>query len=604
MKNRKIIIMLFVSVILFTCVIIYFRSPLRANKNYPILAGSFIQIDLTQNWDEDKWMSELKCLKENKMEYVILSGITFTANNVTKTAYSSNIQGTEKVYGSRDEVELCLKSAEKLGMKVFLSTDFNSEWWNKSANDTNWLDNQMNRTNLICDEVYRKYHSKYKNSFYGWYFPYEIDNVKFDTDEKFAILANAMNITLNYLEAKKERLPFLLSPFMNSAFGTPDKYADNWKYFFSITNLKEGDILCPQDSVGAGGLDISEVNQWFTSLRKAVDSKSGLKLWANVETFDYVNNSTVTLDRLLQQMEMEQPCVDKIVSFSYSHYYSPNNIDPGFNQAYSEYVRKGKLPHNKINTPKNLRVQTINKDEFKLIWDKPKNDKNICGYKVYRDGILIYNPMVQRKYGGKKKEFYLSVIDRPILKTNTKSYTYEVKAVDFSGNMSEASEAVTVNVDEIKTLPEVLSVGCKYNLSPRPDFNYDDNGVKLTDGRYALHNVIKDKSFSAWYNDPFNVEIDLKNVKKTRQFMIDCYRNPRAWAMLPKAVSVAVSQNGIDFTPAGLFRIPSVPFSDRKGSKYPLYIILDKSVDARYVRFTVIPEPNYYTFIDEVQVRN
>lgn len=593
-----------ICILLLASVIIYFRSPLRVNKNYPILAGSFIQIDLAQDWDEAKWIKELKYLKDNKMEYLILSGITSTNDNVTKTAYNSNIPGTEKVYGHKDQVELCLKSAEKLGIKVFLSTDFNSEWWNKSANDISWLNTQMNRTNLICDELYKKYHSKYKHSFYGWYFPYEIDNVKFNNNEKFANLANAININLNYLEAKNERLPFLMSPFMNSAFGTPVQYADNWKYFFSIANLKKMDILCPQDSVGAGGLDINEVNQWFTALRKAVDSKSGLKLWANAETFDYVNSSTVTLDKLVKQMEMEQPCVDKIISFSYSHYYSPNNIDPGFNEAYSKYVKKGELPYSRPSVPKNLRVQTINKYEFRLTWDKPKNDKNICGYKVYRNGVLIYNPIIQRKYGGKKGEFYLSVIDRPILKSNVKSYIYEVKAVDFSGNTSRASKVVSVNVEGIKILPELLSKGCKYNSSPEPDFNYNDDGIKLTDGKHAQYNTIKDKAFAAWYNNPFNLEIDLKSIKKVSQFMVDYYREPRAWAMLPKAASISVSQDGIYFTPVGLVRIPSVPFSDRSGSRYSLYLTLDKPVNAKYVRLTTIPESNYYTFIDEFQVRN
>ncbi|WP_446898088.1 DUF4434 domain-containing protein [Clostridium sp. LBM24168] len=549
-------------------------------------------------------MKEMNYLKENKMEYLIVSGIISTNDNITKTVYNSNIPGTKKIYGDKDEIELCLKSAEKLGIKVFLGTDFNSEWWNKSANDINWLSAQMNRTNLTCDELYRKYHLKYRHSFYGWYFPYEIDNVKFNNNEEFAKLANAININLNYLETKKERLPFLMSPFMNSAFGTPDQYASNWKYFFSIANLKNGDILCPQDSVGAGGLDISEVNQWFTALKKAVDSKSGLKLWANVETFDYVNNSTVTLDRLVKQMEMEQPCVDKIISFSYSHYYSPNNIDSGFNEAYSEYVNNGRLPYNKISAPKNLRVQTINKYEFRLSWDKPKNDKDICGYRVYRNGVLIYNSMIQRKYGGEKKEFYLSVIDKPILKSNVKSYTYEVKAVDFSGNMSNASKSITVNVDSIKVLPKLLSRGCKYSLSPKPDFNYNDDGIKLADGKYAQYNTIKDKAFSAWYNNSFNLEIDLKNIKEVRQFMVDYYREPRAWAMLPKSASVAVSQDGIHFIPVGLVRIPSVSFSDRNGSRYSLYLTLDKPVTARYIKLTTIPEINYYAFIDEFQVRN
>ncbi|MBP2033851.1 hypothetical protein J2Z42_002558 [Clostridium algifaecis] len=604
MKNKKYMLYSAAVLIFIFAIFIYYKSPIKRNKDYPILAGSFIQIDLTQNWNENKWMKELEYYKKNNMEYVVLTGITSTENNITKTAYKSNIYGFQKIYGNTDQVNSCLESAEKLGIKVFLSSDFNSGWWKESPDDKNLLKDDMKRTNLICDELYKKYKVKYPNSFYGWYFPYEVDNIKFNKKNQFYNLAEAINVNLNYLELKKERLPFLISPFMNSSVGTSMEYADNWKYFFSKVNFKQNDIFCPQDSVGGGGLDINQVNPWFTSLKKAVDSKKGLKLWANAESFDYVNNSSATLDRFIKQLQLEQPCVDEIISFSYSHYYSPNNIDPGFNEAYFEYVKSGELIHNKVNKPKNLNVQSIGKDEFKLTWDRPDRYKNICGYRIYRNGVLIFESVVPRKYGGEDKQLYLSVKDKPILKENVDYYTYEVKAIDFSGNMSDSSNKVRVNVDGIKVFPKLLSKGCKYTFTPRAD-NYSDSSLsKLTDGNFASKNSVKDDQFSKWYNNSFDLEIDLKKTEQIRQFMIDYYREPKAWAALPKAASIAVSEDGINFIPIGLVRIPFVPFSDRNGSRYPIYFTLDKPIYARYVKLTSITEPNYSTFIDEFEVRN
>lgn len=604
MKNKKLALYAAVLIIFISGVFIYFKSPIKQNKGYPVLAGSFIQVDLTQSWNENKWMKELKYYKKNKMEYLVLTGIASTENNVTKTTYKSNILGFQKVYGNTDQVNLCLESAEKLGIKVFLSSDFNNEWWKESPENVNLLKNDMKRTNLICDELYKKYKAKYPHSFYGWYFPYEVDNAKFDNKTKFSNLASAININLSYLDIRKERLPFLMSPFMNSSAGTSKEYADNWKYFFSKVNFKQNDIFCPQDSVGGGGLDINQVNPWFTSLKKAVDSKKGLKFWANAENFDYVNKSSVTLDRFIKQLEFEQPCVDKIISFSYSHYYSPNNVNSGFNEAYFQYVKTGELIQTKVPKPKNLNVKSIGKDEFKLTWNRPDRHKNICGYRVYRNGVLIFNPVVQREYGGESKQFFLSIDDKPILKENVKHYTYEVKAIDFSGNVSDSSNKVTVNVDGIKVLPKLLSKGCKYVFTPKPDNYSDDSLIKLTDGNYASENTIKDKQFAAWYNNPFDLEIDLKSTKQIRQFMIDYYREPRAWIMLPKAASIGVSKDGVNFIPVGLVRIPSVPFSDISGSKYPIYLNLDKPIYARYIKLTSITEPNYYTAIDEFEVRN
>ncbi|WP_416175692.1 DUF4434 domain-containing protein [Clostridium sp.] len=604
MKVKKYVVSLVIITIGILFTVIYFKSPIRSSDYYPLLSGTFIQIDMAQNWNKDKWISEFTYLKRNKMNYVVLTGISLTDKSGTKTVYKSNIPGTQKIYGDRDELDLCLSAAEKLGIKVFLGMDFNDEWWQQSPDNENWLKDQMNRANLICDEIYEKYHSKYKNAFYGWYFPYEVDNARFNNKVQFDNLAKGINLNLDYLESKKERLPFLMSPFMNSEFGTAKEYAQNWKYFFSKVNFKEGDIFCPQDSVGAGGLDVNEINPWLTALRKAVNTKKGLKFWSNIETFDYVNNSSITLDKLVKRMEIESPCVDKMISFSYSHYYSPNNINSGFNDAYYTYVNTGNLEKKQVDSPTNLKVQKLGEYEFKISWNKPDNYSNICAYRVYRNGVLIYSPTIQRIYGGNSKEFYFSVVDRPMPKENTKSYTYEVKAVDFSGNMSESSEKVTVNVKPLKILPNVLSKGCKYNLSPNPDLNYGDDGVKLTDGKYASTKKIEDSQFAAWYGNSFNLEVDLKRVEEVSQFMIDYYRNPRRWVYLPKAASVAVSEDGVNFKAVGLIMVPSVPFSDRGSSRYPLYLTLDKAVNARYIKLTTVVRPSCYTFIDEFQVRN
>lgn len=602
LKNIKLLSVLVLVGVIFS--IIYFRSPLRVQKGYPILSGSFIQIDMTQNWNQEKWNDEFKYLKQNKMEYVILTGISSTDHNITKTAYKSSIPGVKKIYGTKDEVELCLKSAEKFGVKVFLGTDFNSEWWNNSANNFEWINKQMDRTNLICDELYKKYHEKYRNSFYGWYFPYEVDNARFNTTDKFDTLAKAINMNLDYLDSKGERLPFLISPFMNSEAGSSLQYAENWKHFFQRVNFKQGDIFCPQDSVGAGGLDIDQVNEWFTALRHAVDTKKGLKFWANIETFDYVNSSSITLDELVKKMELESPCVDKFVSFSYSHYYSPNNIDSGFNDDYEKYVLSGKLKHRRLARPKNLSVKEIGDYKFKISWNMPTNAKNICAYRVYRNGVLIYNPTIQRKYGGDSRNFCLYMIDKPLPEKGVETYTYEVKAVDFSGNLSKSARPVSVKVEGLKVSKNLLSLGSRYNMSPQPDFDYLNKEIKLTDGKYASGMTVKDEAFAAWYGNSFNIDLDLGKLYKVNQFMIDCYREPRGFGMLPKAASVAVSEDGVNFKPVGLFQIPSVPFSDRNGTKYPFYLTLDRSVNARYVKFTIISEPNYYTVIDEIQVRN
>ncbi|WP_123054861.1 DUF4434 domain-containing protein [Clostridium sp. JN-1] len=605
MKLKKNISKICVCVfIIFIFVFIYFNSPLKKSTKPPRADGTFIQVDLAQNWNDEKWKKELTYLKEANMHYIVLSGVSITKDNITQTAYKSSIPGFQKIYGNYDPVDLCLKNAEDLNMKVFIDTNFNSDWWNKSGDDANWLNEQVVKMNSAADELYSKYHSKYPNSFYGWYFPYEVDNAKFSTQSQFLVLSNAVNNHLKHLVSKNERLPFLMSPFMNSFCSSANEYAENWKVFFKNTQLKPGDIFCPQDSIGSGKLKIDEVNEWFTALKKAVNSKSGLLLWANAETFDYRDSSSSTLDRFTKQLKLESPCVDNIICFSYSHYYSPNNIDDGFHKAYIKYLKKGTLSNVKINEPKDIYVSSISNNQFLVSWDKPDDTKNICGYKLYRNGVLIYQNIVQRKYGGNIDETSNKFVDKPYLGTNINKCTYEVRSFDFDGNLSKPSKSITVNITPASEMPNLISKGCKYTISPNPQSTYADNGLKLTDSLYSPNNKVKDNYFIGWYNDPVEITVDLNQICSIRQFSIDYLSNPTSWAELPEKASISVSKDGKNYEPVGMLNFPTVPFSERDGAKYKIFLTLKSPVDARFVKFFSVTKPSNYTFIDEIEVRN
>ena len=59
----------------------------------------------------------------------------------------------------------------------------------------------------------------------------------------------------------------------------------------------------------------------------------GVRFWANIEVFDQIHGWPVdegnwdaipaTLERVLEQLELESPYVEKVVIFEFSHYMSP-----------------------------------------------------------------------------------------------------------------------------------------------------------------------------------------------------------------------------------------------------------------------------------------
>lgn len=406
-------------------------------KPWPLADGTFIQSYLVSTWSDEKWQSELTYLKEANMHYIILQS---TADRVDggrlNTVYPTSIKEYKMYDGYDDVVDACLRNAEKMGFKVFLGLNYDDRWWDGYVKDSKWLYERMEEGNKLAAELYDKYHDRYPGAFYGWYWPWEVDNLNFKTRMEQQVLINALNINLRFLRSTGRRLPFMLSPFMNHWYGNPEEYKNMWVNVLSNTSLGQGDILCPQDSVGAGGLNTDIFGGWFSALRQAVNTKPGVLLWSDTETFDSKEWNSATLDRFVEQLKGVQPYVDNIVTFAYSHYYSPNVAALGFHKAYLYYVNNGVLENHTPLSPIHLKKIKLKNGDISLSWTAPFNTENICGYAIYRDGILIKRIQVPRK--GMENTFKTSFVDN--IAGRDLSRNYEVKSYDFSGNTSNASE--------------------------------------------------------------------------------------------------------------------------------------------------------------------
>jgi len=405
--------------------------------------GSFIQWDMASSWDNSDWLSEFAVLKEAGMHYVVISTCSTTRGTVTKTIYNTHYPEFEMENIPHDIVDYCLRNAQKTGMKVFLGIHFNEDWWKKSTKDSTWLYSQMEIGNKVAYELYHNYYPKYKNAFFGWYWVYEVDNGRFRTKKHFAMLANALNINLDFMEKHHIRLPIMLSPYMNFLLSTARGYAKNWSYVFNNTNLKKGDIFCPQDCIGGGGLRLRHLDHWFKELKKAVDAKPGLLFWGNVENFDHKNWSSAPLKRFIKQLRIESKYVSNFITFAYSHYYSPNNIDPGYHQMYLKYVKNGHLPNLTPSPPVNVKVVHKNNENI-ITWNHPNDTAGICGYHVYRNHKKMFTTRVQRKYGENGTGPVTMFIDKPVLSSLFK-YEYYVQSYNFVGNVSKLVKAKTMS---------------------------------------------------------------------------------------------------------------------------------------------------------------
>jgi hypothetical protein len=358
--------------------------------SYPIADGTFIQENLVAKWDDAQWQKELGFLKEAGMHYLVFAPTLHTDKDINLTIYPSNLPDVKARYQA-DLVENCLRNAKLAGFKVFLGLNFNEKWWTASFTPE-WLFGQMELGNKVAEELVNRYKSRYDETMYGWYWVWEVDNLNCTTPERQTILANALNINLDHLSEITPGMPFMLCPFMNYRVGNSGDNRKMWTNVFSQTHFRDGDIFAPQDCVGAGGLELGMVDEWFSQMKEAVTTKPGLQFWSDAETFDQRFWTSAPLDRFVEQMKIVKPYVSNIISFAYSHYYSPLQTIPEYHEAYLEYVKTGVLPAKVVPEPvTNLIVFSDAEGKLNLSWKEPKCKEIIAGYYIFKDNKLIAN---------------------------------------------------------------------------------------------------------------------------------------------------------------------------------------------------------------------
>ncbi|MEW5842800.1 MAG: DUF4434 domain-containing protein [Bacteroidota bacterium] len=563
--------------------------------------GSFIQPSFCGKWTDLRWQKEFAAMKNAGMHYLIIQNVAESSpGKITITYYPSNLSNTAVANGVSDMVDACLKNAQSAGIKVFIGIDLSDKWWNLSVGDSTWLYGQMDFDNRICDELWSLYKNKYPDSFYGWYWAYEVDNARFTTQVTQQILLKAMNIQLDHLTSTSKKLPFMWSPFVNPKYGGPQAYQSMWQNVFSGLHTSAGDIFCPQDCIGTENLNLDNVASWFSALRQAVNTKPGLLMWSDVETFEVygIDYLSATMDRFISQMKIEQPYVDDYVTFAYSHYFSPNNIDSGFQKTYIDYLNTGSLENSPPTVPANFTV-ILQANDVVLNWNASSDNIGVCGYYVYRDGMMICKKQVPRLDENTNVDPLTSFTDKG-LSPNT-AYTYQVKAYDFANNVSAPTVVITITTLSVN----IISHGCSYTASIPANANYPDpKNTKLTDGVYASKAYYADPAWVG-FSDPsgndIEVTIDIGKTAPVQYFTADYLLDPQPSVFLPRKIKVLVSTDKNNYTDVGTLGTAVSPHT--LAAIYKYYYTAPAQLNARYVKFSTTPS-GYWTFCDEYEIGN
>ena len=291
-----------------------------------LITGTFIDeitYDIpSSNWTREQWSQDL-----DNMQAIGIDTVIFIRGGLgNKTVYPSEAFKTQ--YRS-DFAKLIFEETSKRGMKVIMGMYISSIDWNHGD-----AAGEIRKNKLFADEIMKRY-GDYP-SFHGWYIPQETCTEELNICDVFNGLSS---IAKDKTPDKK----VMISPFFKGAvidahnFLTPEQNAEEWHRIF--VKCGEGiDICAFQD----GPVPREDMPAYYTSI-KDVCSEFSISTWVNCETFERDVRCMyypIPFEELRRKLELHSLYADKIITFEFSHFLSPQSIYPSarnLNRVYREH---------------------------------------------------------------------------------------------------------------------------------------------------------------------------------------------------------------------------------------------------------------------------
>lgn len=304
------------------------------------ITGTFIDeitCDIpSQNWGLGDWRLEFDTMKNAGIDTVILIRAGFR----DMAAFPSEVLGIRDV---PDLALFFLDEARRCGMKMFLGCydtgTLGFEW-------TDWQrDWDINRR--FIPEIHARYAGH--SAFHGWYVSPETVKGTEGAREIYSRYTDLMR------DLAPER-PILLSPGWPSYIYRDDtkedrhrKFLDEWDAIFS--RAKNVDLIAFQDGSCCYGNDFDqtfELDDWLHETRDLCN-KHEIALWHNIEGFTWkmpIKFPAQDWRYLKRRMEIASKYAEKLITFEFSHFLSPNSMIPGAAKLFERYWEEilGKNP--------------------------------------------------------------------------------------------------------------------------------------------------------------------------------------------------------------------------------------------------------------------
>lgn len=412
-------------------------QPSAPERAHPVVSGTFMQPWAFIRYDVERMTTHLQNLKDVGIDLLILQNIVYYNGKVTKTYYEDGFMDAQlaDTY-NRDAVGflgIVLEAAKACDMEVYIGLTSDEAWWKKIFTDEAWLNDHVDISMQAARQIYDGYKAEYPDTLTGWYFWPEYWNMDCNAQE-IALATKFISDYRDGLAAIDSDMPMLMSPYITDKVDAT-KTQDFWTQILSGSTLRDGDIFCCQDSVGAGHVTVEQLDGYFAAMKAAAETKPGLQFWANNEDFTPEYKSA-DMGRFKQQLDITGKYTDTHISFAFCHYRNPDMGKTGAYNAYKHYFETGELESRTLASP-DVTVESVDQGlyvNFTVSIDNTKADV----YAVYitKDGEEVYKHFFDTDADAANGTLTATFTDLNLNVGPIQRY-YTVYTMDFYGNISE-----------------------------------------------------------------------------------------------------------------------------------------------------------------------
>lgn len=279
----------------------------------------------SNNWGPAEWAADFDAMRAAGIDTVILIRAGYRDRVTFDSRALAAHQPMRPAY--IDLVDLFLTEAERTGMTFYFGVYDSGRYWHQGQPER-----EVELNLRFTEEAAQKYGQR--KAFGGWYMTHEIHEHDEGVTRLIERLARHVKGLID--------VPVLMSPYVRGRkqFAdqpiTPEEHEQQWDQILAILSGFV-DVVAFQD----GHVDFTELPT-FLAINQRLARKHGLRGWSNVESFERgmpLNFLPIDWRNLRYKIEAAEAAgVEKLITFEFSHFMSPNSMWPSARQLYRRYL--------------------------------------------------------------------------------------------------------------------------------------------------------------------------------------------------------------------------------------------------------------------------